>query len=61
MKFLFITASLALATFSIKWDTVNVSPSARGEIDKDGNYWTGALTECDKQCTSAGGNICGTN
>ena len=60
MKTVLLATTLYLST-SLKWDQLKVSPSARGEINTDEQYWTDFLSECDQQCTDQGGFVCGEN
>lgn len=54
-----IALSFALCTLELKWDQINVHPSARGDLDLVQKSWNGGLYECDLQCKNAGGNSCG--
>jgi hypothetical protein len=56
-----ICSSLLICSLQIKWDIVNVVPSARGELNTNENYWTGGLIECDTQCQNKNGSVCGQN
>jgi hypothetical protein len=43
----------------MKWDQLEVLPSARGTYNQEEKFWTRGLTECDDQCQQQEGFVCG--
>lgn len=52
---------LLVCTQQLKWDQLKIPTESRGFINTEENYWTGSLYECDNQCHSAQGSVCGKN
>lgn len=61
MKLLIIIALILFTTNQLKWDNVNIKSEFRGTWNPQEKYWTGALYECENQCQSENGVVCGKN